>query len=165
MRETPSLVSLSAGALTAFAMVATIFLSSPEALAADPAEASAAAQERAAAQAPSCACPGTSSRRQKPKYADLKSAPDDGRVLDAGDEVAALSSVQHALSATADGATYVWHRNNGRISGLIQPTSSFKNVDGTLCRHVVVMMTTGDKTRKAEGVACRDALGVWTLEG
>ena len=159
MRETPSLVSLSAGALTAFAMVATIFLSSPEALAAAPGQAS------AAAQAPSCACPGTSSRRQKPKYADLKSAPDDSRALDAGDEMAALSSVQHALSATADGATYVWHRNNGRISGLIQPTSSFKNVEGTLCRHVVVMMTTGNKTRKAEGVACRDALGVWTLEG
>jgi len=159
MRENLSLVSLSAGALTAFAMVATIFLSSPEALAADP------AKDSAAAHAPSCACPGTSSSRQKPKFADLKSAPDDGRVLDAGDEIAALSRVQHALSATADGATSVWHRNNGRISGLIQPTSSFKNVDGTLCRHVVVMMTTGEKTRKAEGVACRDALGVWTLEG
>lgn len=159
MRETHSLVSLSAGAFTAFAMVATIFLSSPDAYAADP------AQESAAPQAPSCACPGTTSRRQKPKYADLKPVPDDGRALDSGDEIAALSSVQHALSATADGATYVWHRNNGRISGLVQPTSSFKNVDGALCRHVVVMMTTGDKTRKAEGVACRDTLGVWSLEG
>lgn len=159
MRETTSLVSLSASALTAFAVVATIFLSSPDAYAAGP------AQESAAADAPSCACPGTSSRRQKPKYADLKPSPDDGRALDAGDEVAALSSVQHALSATADGATYVWHRNNGRISGLVQPTSSFKNVEGTLCRHVVVMMTTGNKTRKAEGVACRDARGVWSLEG
>lgn len=159
MRETQSLVSLSAGILTAFAMVATVFLSSPEALAADPAEAA------AGAQAPSCNCSGTSSRRQKPKYADLKATPDDGRALDAGDEIAALSSVQHALSATADGATYVWHRNNGRLSGLVKPTSSFKNVEGTICRHVVVMMTTGDKTRKAEGVACRDALGVWSLEG
>ncbi len=159
MRETHSLVSLSAGALTAFAMVATVFLSSPDAFAADT------IQESAGPQAPSCACPGTTSRRQKPKYADLKPVPDDGRALDAGDEVAALSSVQHALTATADGATYVWHRNNGRISGLVQPTSSFKNVEGTLCRHVMVMLTTGDKTRKAEGVACRDHKGVWSLEG
>ncbi|OYW54377.1 MAG: hypothetical protein B7Y80_10570 [Hyphomicrobium sp. 32-62-53] len=160
MRETQSLVSLSAGILTAFAMVATVFLSSPEALAADPGK-----EEAAAAQSPSCDCPVASNRRQKPKLADLKAAPDDGRALDAGDEIAALSSVQHALSATADGATYVWHRNNGRLSGLVKPTSSFKNVEGTICRHVVVMMTTGDKTRKAEGVACRDALGVWSLEG
>lgn len=160
MRETHSLVSLSAGALTAFAMVATVFLSSPDAFAADPAQ-----QESAGPQAPSCACPGTSSRRQKPKYADLKSVPDDGRPLDAGDETAALSSVQHALSATADGATYIWHRNNGRISGLVKPTSSFKSVEGAICRHVVVMMTTGSKTRKAEGVACRGTDGVWSLEG
>lgn len=160
MRETHSLVSLSAGALTAFAMVATVFLSSPDAFAADPVQ-----QESAGPQAPSCACPGTSSRRQKPKYADLKSVPDDGRPLDAGDETAALSSVQHALSATADGATYIWHRNNGRISGLVKPTSSFKSVEGAICRHVVVMMTTGNKTRKAEGVACRGTDGVWSLEG
>ena len=82
-----------------------------------------------------------------------------------GEETPARSSVQRARPATADGATYVWHRNNGRLSGLVKPTSSFKNVEGTICRHVVVMMTTGDKTRKAEGVACRDALGVWSLEG
>ncbi len=95
----------------------------------------------------------------------MKAAPDDGRPLDRGDEMAALSSVQHALSSTADGATYVWHRNNGRISGLVQPTASFKSVDGGICRHVVVMMTTGNKTRKTEGVACRLANGVWSLDG
>jgi surface antigen len=164
MRESFPLVSLVAGGLTAFCLVATVFLSPGDALAADPSTpATGLSGEEAAA--PPCSCPGTSSRRQKPKYADLKTAPDDGRPLDAGDEMAALSSVQHALSATADGATYIWHRNNGRLSGLVKPTSSFKNVNGSICRHVVVMMTTGNKTRKAEGVACRDANGVWTLEG
>ena len=162
MRETLSLVSLSAGGLTAFAMVAAIFLSSGETYAADAAAPVQAARE---AQSPSCACLGTTSRRDKPKYAELKSTPDDGRPLDAGDEVAALSSVQHALTATADGATYIWHRNNGRISGLVKPTSSFKNVEGSICRHLVVMLTTGNKTRKAEGVACRGSGGVWNLEG
>jgi surface antigen len=164
MCENQTLVSLAAGGLTAFAFVATIFLSSGDIYAADaPARVRSPAAEQA--QDPSCACPDTSSSRQKPKYAELKSAPDDGRPLDSGDEVAALSSVQHALSATADGATYIWHRNNGRISGLVKPTSSFKNVEGTVCRHVVVMLTTGSKTRKAEGVACRGTGGVWSLEG
>lgn len=160
MRETLPFVSLAAGGLTAFALVATIFLSAHDAFAGDPANTMA-----GNAQAPSCNCPGASNSRQKPKFADLKSAPDDGRPLDSSDEIAALSSVQHALSATADGATYVWHRNNGRISGLVQPTSSFKSVEGGICRHIVVMMTTGNKTRKTEGVACRQQNGVWSLEG
>jgi surface antigen len=159
MRETLPFTSLAAGGLTAFALVATIFLSTDGARAIEP------ANTAAEPQAPSCNCPGSSNRRQKPKFAELRAAPDDGSPLDSGDEIAALSSVQHALSATADGATYVWHRNNGRISGLVRPTSSFKNVEGGICRHVIVMMTTGEKTRKTEGVACRQDNGVWNLEG
>ena len=159
MRETLPFTSLAAGGLTAFALVATIFLSTDGARAIEP------ANTAAEAQAPSCSCPGLSNRRQKPKFAELRAAPDDGGPLNSGDEIAALSSVQHALSATADGATYVWHRNNGRISGLVRPTSSFKNVEGGICRHVIVMMTTGEKTRKTEGVACRQDNGVWNLEG
>lgn len=157
MRETLPFMSLAASGLTAFALVTAIFLSSGHAIADDPVV--------AAAEAPSCGCPGSATRSQKPKFADLKSVPDDGRPLDSGDEIAALSSVQYALSSTADGSTYVWHRNNGRLSGLVQPTSSFKSVDGGICRHIVVMLTTGEKTRKAEGVACRAENGVWRLEG
>jgi len=153
MRESLSYVSLTAGGLTAFALVVAIFLSTGDVLA------------NSGASGSSCSCPESSSRQQKPKFADSRSHPDDGSPLDAGDEVAALSSVQHGLSATADGSTYIWHRNNGRLSGLVQPTSSFKNVDGAICRHVVVMMTTGVKNRKTEGIACRQANGVWSLEG
>jgi hypothetical protein len=160
MRETLPFTTLAAGGLTAFALVAAIFLAPSDAFATDKADA--AAEET---QSPSCSCPGFSNRRQKPKFADLKSPPADGRPLDSGDEIAALSSVQHALSATADGATYVWHRNNGRLSGLVQPTSSFKSAAGGVCRHVIVMLTTGAKTRKTEGVACRQENGVWSLEG
>jgi surface antigen len=79
--------------------------------------------------------------------------------------MAALSSIHHALSATADGASYVWHRDNGRLSGLVRPTSSFKSAEGSVCRHLVVLLTTGEKTRKTEGIACRAANGVWSLEG
>jgi surface antigen len=160
MRESYSNVPLAAGGLTAFALVAAIFLSSDLVMAGEP-DVAAATKPRAAP----CTCPGASNRPQKPKYAELKSSIDDGQALDAGDETAALSSIQHALSSVADGSTYVWHRNNGRLSGLVKATSSFKNADGAICRHIIVMMTTGPKTRKAEGVACRGQNGVWSLEG
>jgi surface antigen len=161
MRESFPLVPLAAGGLTAFALVAAIFLSSDLALAGEPQASEPAAETRTAP----CTCPGASNRPQKPKFAELKSSIDDGQALDSSDELAALSSVQHALSSVADGSTYVWHRHNGRLSGLVKATSSFKDADGVICRHIVVMMTTGPKTRKTEGVACRRDNGVWSLEG
>lgn len=85
--------------------------------------------------------------------------------LDEKDEIAALERIQYALSEVGDGKTYVWRRWHGRLSGLVQPTTSFKDASGKICRHLVVMMTTGKKTRKQEGIACRMASGRWQLEG
>lgn len=139
---------LAAGAAVAISLAAAYFLVLPA----------------AAAEANAQGCPEAADKAQRPRYAELKPRPD-GRPLDVGDELAALASVQHGLATTGDGSTYVWHRNNGRISGLVQPTSTFKAEDGAVCRHVVVMLTTGNKTRKVEGIACRRAHGVWSLEG
>jgi surface antigen len=95
----------------------------------------------------------------KPKFAD-------GHLpLDESDEIAALTSVQIALSRVGDGTTFAWRRTNGRLSGAISPTASFRNASGSICRHFVVLLTTGFKTKKAEGVACRLANGRWQLEG
>jgi surface antigen len=158
MRESTPLLQLAAGGLTAFAVVAAIIMSSVTVRAGE--------EARSNARPPAtCTCPGTSSRPQRPKFAELKSAPVEEPTLDATDHMAALSSIHQALSATADGGSYVWHRSNGRVSGLIRPTSSFKNVEGSICRHLIVMLTTGQKTRKTEGIACRGAGGVWSLEG
>ncbi|MCU0953386.1 MAG: hypothetical protein MUC37_01965 [Hyphomicrobium sp.] len=158
MRESTPLLPLAAGGLTAFALLAVIFMPSGTVRAGE--------EARSNARPPAaCTCPGTSSRPQRPKFAELKPVPDDGNPLDASDHMAVLSSIHDALSGTADGGSYIWHRSNGRVSGLIRPTSSFKNVEGSICRHVVVMLTTGQKTRKTEGIACRGAGGVWSLEG
>lgn len=143
--------------VTGLALAAGVFLADTEAN----------AQDRAAADqggSASCTCPGSGGGSQRPKFAKLR-PPSDGRTLDDGDERAALSSVQHALSLVADQSTYVWHRSNGRLSGLVQPTSTFRNDSGVVCRHIVIMLTTGDKTRKTEGIACRLENGVWNLEG
>ena len=86
-------------------------------------------------------------------------------VLDESDEIAALESVQFALSEVGDGASYIWHRNNGHLSGMVQPVTSFKDSGGQVCRHVVVMLTSGVVSKKTEGVACRLDNGQWRLEG
>jgi len=81
------------------------------------------------------------------------------------DEIAALERIQYALSEVGDGKTYVWRRWHGKLSGLVQPTSSFKDPSGKVCRHLIVMMTTGINTKRQEGIACRLHSGRWQLEG
>jgi surface antigen len=85
--------------------------------------------------------------------------------LDEADEVAALERIQFALSEVGDGKTYVWRRWHGRLSGIVQPTASFKDDGGKVCRHLIVLMTTGQNTKKQEGIACRLPSGRWQLDG
>ncbi len=85
--------------------------------------------------------------------------------LDEKDEIAALERIQYALSEIGDGKTYVWRRWHGRLAGLVQPTASFKDSSGKICRHLIVLMTTGQATKKQEGVACRLPSGRWQLDG
>jgi hypothetical protein len=107
-----------------------------------------------------CRCPDEKAKLwPRPKFADLRTT------LDISDEVAALESVQIALTEVGDGASYVWHRRNGRLSGVVQPTSSFKDAAGHVCRHLVVMLSSADRTGRTEGIACRLADGRWQLEG
>jgi hypothetical protein len=119
------------------------------------------AAEGAPAQNPSCSCPGQDGpkRDARPKFADLQSS------LDEGDEIAALEAIRIALTEIGDGATFVWRRANGRISGVVKPTSSFRNVEGRICRHILIVLAAGTRTGKIEGVACRLDSGRWELDG
>jgi surface antigen len=149
MSSNVSVFPLVAGGLTAFALVASLFISADFATAA----------EHAPAEKAGCSCPGGEGKSSKPRVAEIK-AP-----LDVNDEIAALESVQFALSEVADGSTYVWHRTHGRLSGLVKPTSSFKDANGQVCRHILVVLNGTDSTQKTEAVACRLASGVWQLDG
>ena len=62
-------------------------------------------------------------------------------LLDENDEIAALEAIRVALTEVGDGGTYVWHREHGRLSGIVQPTASFKDPAGRVCRHIVLIMT------------------------
>jgi hypothetical protein len=141
MSAHPSLVTLVAVVITAILLISQILLGSPPAVAGDT------WQTRV---------------ERSPPGADAI-APVDR--LDARDEVAALERIQYALSEVGDGSTYVWKRWHGRLSGVIHPTVSFKDASGQVCRHITVLMTTGKRSSKIEGIACRMASGRWRLEG
>ena len=119
------------------------------------------AQEVRPAQPPcSCSLPQEAPRTSpRPKLADHSQG------LDDNDEIATLDAIRVALSEVGDGSTYVWHSQNGRLSGVIQPTASFKDTAGRVCRHIVLVLTTGVRSGRVEGVACRLADGRWQLEG
>lgn len=85
--------------------------------------------------------------------------------LDVYDEIAALESMQFALTQVADGSTYVWHRSHGRLSGMVRPTSSFKAENGQVCRHIVVVLNGVELTKKTETIACRQNDGSWQIDG
>jgi hypothetical protein len=149
MRHVPALETWILAAATGVLLVASVFLSDVRAQSGP-----------AASEESRCTCPEAGKKPTRPKFADLKL---DG--LDESDEIAALESIQMGLSRMDDGTPFVWRRANGRLSGIVRPTTSFRNAKGSVCRHVVVLLTTGFKTRTAEGIACRNPDRRWVLEG
>lgn len=113
-----------------------------------------------------CSCPDSENAKPwpRPKFADAM-PPDGLPTLDTTDKIATLEAVHLALSQLGDGASYVWHRRNGRISGVISPTVSFKDAQGRVCRHIIMTLTAGTNTARTEGVACRMEDKSWRLEG
>ena len=111
---------------------------------------------------PACSCPGfgpdAPRASPRPRFADH------ARPLGVIDEIAALDAIRIALTQVGDGSSFVWH-HNGRLSGVVQPTHSFKDVSGRICRHIVVVLSTGTRSGRVEGIACRMDNGNWQLEG
>lgn len=112
-----------------------------------------------------CTCPTNPSKppgvSAKPKFAEANAT----ALLDENDEIAALEAIRIALTEVGDGGSYVWRRTHGRLSGIVQPTASFKDPAGRVCRHIVLTMSIGMASARAEGIACRLADGRWQLDG
>lgn len=141
MSNNASLFPLAAAGITAFTLAATIFFVPGFAHAGEPPAAA--------------GCPGANSTTLK-----LPDRP----ALNLIDEFAALESVQLALTEVADGSSYIWHRDHGRLSGLVKPVKSFKDTHGAVCRQAVVVLNGADVTKRTEIVACRLPTGIWQLE-
>ncbi len=152
MSRSPVLTTLVATVLTGFFMVAAVLLGAGDAFAG-----------RAGSSASRAGTTASSAEAERvatePTSKDLKST------LDGADEIATLAAVQYALTEVGDGFTFVWYRSNGKLSGVFEPTSSFRDASGQICRHLRVALTSGLVTRKTQGVACRSAGGRWLLEG
>lgn len=141
MSTHPTLFPLAAVGLTAFALVTAIFISSDFVSAAGRA---------------TDARPSTLPRAATPVLAKVP--------LDETDQIAALETIQFALTQVADGSSYVWHRAHGRLSGIVKPVSSFKDTKGGVCRHAIVVLSSTDETKRTEIVACRLASRIWQIE-
>ena len=85
--------------------------------------------------------------------------------LDEDDEIAALEAIRVALTEVGDGVSFVWHRRYGQLGGLVQPTQSFKDGGGRVCRHIIVILSAGRRSGRFEGTACRLGGGRWQLDG
>ena len=115
---------------------------------------------------PPCSCPNLGPNPSKPPAVSAKPKfAETNAHLDDNDEIAALEAIRVALTEVGDGGTYVWYRQHGRLSGIVQPTVSFKDVAGRVCRHILIIMTVGAATGRAEGIACRLGDGRWQLDG
>ncbi len=121
-----------------------------------------------------CTCPDNHAPSlqlwPKPKFAGAHSPQSQSPqsvpgALDSRDETAVLEAVHLALTEVGDGSAYVWHGRSGRLSGVVSPTSSFKDTNGKICRHIVVALSADGYSRQTEGVACRLSTGTWQLEG
>ena len=160
------LAPLVCGFAAAVFLVATVVLSPDLAQAQDKAPATGNPGSTGSGGA-TCSCPQQEPETHKlwprPKFAGTR--PDAQTSFDPSDEVAALEAVHLALTEVGDGAAYVWHRRNGRLSGVVKPTTSFKDARGQICRHIVMSLSAGSHSRTTEGVACRLENGTWQLEG
>ena len=100
-----------------------------------------------------------------PDGSELQQAAGPFQLLGLADMRATLEAIRFALTEVADGATYVWRRQSGPLHGIVRPTSSFRDDQGRVCRHIVLGVAIGATRRKVEGIACRARTGRWTLSG
>ncbi len=165
MRSSHTLAPILCGVASAVILLATIFIAPDLVHAQDKGRANPGTGNTGAGGA-TCSCSEKALEGQKlwpmPKFAGIEPAP---TRLDGTDEISALEALHLALTEVGDGSTYVWHGRSGRVSGIVQPTASFRDVSGKICRHIVVGLNAEGHSRKLEGVACRLANGSWQLDG
>jgi surface antigen len=81
------------------------------------------------------------------------------------DSLAVLEALGYALEEVPDGSTYAWHRDVGPLWGTVRIASSFRDDEGSICRHLVLMLSLNEFTRAIEAVACRDSAKHWIIGG
>lgn len=102
-------------------------------------------------------------RHSTPDLKDMARPPTRPAPFGSADAIATLEAFDYALSEVADGATYVWHRAHGRLSGFMTPLNTFRASGGEVCRTMRIEIIADTATRRQTGSACRIADGTWRL--
>lgn len=156
MPEVPALPTMFLTTATAVALVTAVLLN-PLAAGAGETTPKLTAKEKSCAELLPLDLPGI--RFGAPAFVEPRDT------LNEHDELATLAAIQYALSEVGDGQTYVWHHKHGALSAIVKPTSSFRSANGQICRHIHLLLNSGQYSKKSEGIACRTAKGIWSLEG
>lgn len=171
MRDNQSLVPIAAAFFLGFFSIAAVFLWSGPVLA-DPVslkpckcapERYQAASNSAKHPQPGTMRPTVATRTEPPPALRLR--PSLQKRFSLGDRIAALESLQLALTHVADGSSYVWHRGHGQLSGIVRPTRSYLSKSGKVCRDLIVLFASGEQQRKTATSACRQKSGIWRING
>ncbi|MCF6199491.1 MAG: hypothetical protein L3J67_08855 [Hyphomicrobiaceae bacterium] len=80
------------------------------------------------------------------------------------DEYATLYAMQIALSRVGDGQTFIWSRPKRQLRALITPLSSWRHVNGSICRKISVSLVLGTTLKHMETIACRNKKRVWQMQ-
>jgi surface antigen len=84
--------------------------------------------------------------------------------LNGSDRAVAMNALEVALNELGDGAALVWKRQKG-LAGVLKPVAAFRDDQGRICRHLIYSLSFGNYARQVEGIACRGADGMWSLQG
>jgi len=73
-----------------------------------------------------------------------------------------LEAEYRALEYTAPAQPVYWQSSDNRIAGTVTPSQPYR-VGQQDCRQYEVLVTLGGETRAANGTACRNGDGSWSL--
>lgn len=85
-----------------------------------------------------------------------------GKTLDENDQNLSRQTAQAALESNKTGEESTWRNPDSGHSGGIKPTSTYSD-SGKDCREFETTVNVDGKSEKANGRACRNADGSWTV--
>ncbi|MGP1395272.1 MAG: RT0821/Lpp0805 family surface protein [Inquilinaceae bacterium] len=86
-----------------------------------------------------------------------------GKSLDRADQAAANQAAQRAFETSPSGTTASWQNPDSGNRGTITPQSAYTNNQGRPCRNFTQTIYVDGQAQTANGTACRNADGTWTV--
>ena len=85
------------------------------------------------------------------------------KALPQSDQTTLIRAFRDAMNKNRDDAGRAWTSADGRVSAILTPKRTFKNVRGTTCRDYTSTYRLGAQTRTNNKRACKQADGQWKV--